>query len=716
MTAQSLDNWTSGLRGGRHLMSEQAARALDAQFSPKIEIAAGKPLGIVDTAVLNVRPDPIDFRDRIYEPGLVEIGTILPPPDMAKMGLAVRAQGSEGSCTGQALAAVVDLQNIIRRHAGADVPERVSARMLYEQARLFDEYADDRLPGSSARGAIKGFYHHGVCSSVVVPYIDGDVSYKLTAPIAKDAKKVTLGAYFRLRHFLNHYHAALSEAKAIYCTAMIHNGWSAAEVSRNQGRIRLPKAGVAAAQLIGAHAFAIVGYDCDGFIVLNSWGTRWGAFDFSAKAHPRPQPGEAAPVGQLPGMAHWSFEDWSAHVLDAWVLRLQAPAGLPSGYAGGYRTAAKQDLQPGFGLFRASEPNLKIVGNYIHVKDGRYCGEPPYASSAEAIEETIRHLTDESDKGGAGKYDHVLFYAHGGINSLDAAIARTAAMSDGFKRNRVWPIFYLWRTGLGEVAEDLIGRVWERVSGRAAGPGLQDLTDTLIEGAARPLVTPFWREMKTDAFLCSDVSTEKAGDAWRATRRIIEAVAAGANAKTVHFVGHSAGATFLAHMFDRARQDGVSFAKRVGTVSLFAPACDVSTFTTMLKPVAPDLVAKREPFAVYNLTDTAERDDNVVDLYRKSLLYLVSNALEGRPETPIAGMDKFIRGHEEGIAYHLAGSTDRDGKPIPLPRQVSRSSSHGGFDNDPLTMNHVLARVIGAAGPSALKCGFNSAELSGDLF
>ncbi|MND08549.1 hypothetical protein D3C83_312470 [compost metagenome] len=31
------------------------------------------------------------------------------------------------------------------------VPERVSARMLYEMARTYDEYPDDGLPGSSAR-------------------------------------------------------------------------------------------------------------------------------------------------------------------------------------------------------------------------------------------------------------------------------------------------------------------------------------------------------------------------------------------------------------------------------------------------------------------------------------------------------------------------------------------------------------------------------------
>lgn len=242
---QSLDGWCASLHAGRHLTSERAAFVLDAQFASEIVTTGrdAKPLGIIGGKVLNVRPDPVDFRDRIYEPGLIEIGATLRPPDLPQLGLAVRMQGAEGSCTGQTLAAVIDLQNIVRNKVGAKVPMRVSSRMLYEQARLFDEYADDKLPGSSARGAIKGFYHHGVCSADRAPYIDGDLSYRLTVDIAKDAKAVTLGAYFRLRHVLNHYHAALSEAKAIYCTAMIHSGWEGAGVARNGGRIVLPDGG-----------------------------------------------------------------------------------------------------------------------------------------------------------------------------------------------------------------------------------------------------------------------------------------------------------------------------------------------------------------------------------------------------------------------------------------------------------------------------------------
>jgi len=104
---------------------------------------------------LNTRPDPIDHRDLFYTPRLAEV----PPYNFAENlrnkkeqeDFQIRRQGLEGSCTGQALAAVIDLQNIKRFRQGAPVPQRVSARMAYESAKLYDHFPDDGLEGSSIR-------------------------------------------------------------------------------------------------------------------------------------------------------------------------------------------------------------------------------------------------------------------------------------------------------------------------------------------------------------------------------------------------------------------------------------------------------------------------------------------------------------------------------------------------------------------------------------
>lgn len=704
---RTFDRWTRSAGRGRHLMPTETAAAIDSQFwaaeGATARAGGAGALAEIDGMVLNVRPDPVDFRDRIYEPRLVPLQTVRIPPAADGIRFAVRDQGAEGSCTGQALAAVIDMQNIAYHEAKADVPQRVSARMLYEQARLFDEFADDRLPGSSARGAIKAFFHNGVCGADLVPYVDGDVSFRLTAPIAKDAKRVTLGAYFRLQHILNHYHAALNEAEAIFCTAMIHRGWRSEKVSAQGGRIRLPPGGAPKATLEGAHAFAIVGYDCTGFIVLNSWGPAWGGFDPADAV-----PGQPSVPGGLPGAAHWSYEDWRAHVLDAWVLRLQAPAGKPSGYVGGYTVASKPELQSGFQLTRPAEPNFEILGHYLHIKDGRFCAEPPYSTTEDTLQETIRHLVDDvaRDDGEPSKYDHVLFYAHGGLNDLRNAAARAAAMTEGFKRNRIWPIFFLWRTGLAEIAGDLFLEMRDRLLGRAAG--LQDLTDVLIEEAARRLVRPFWKEMKSDAFEGSNAASaddEHGAAAWRAVRAVSEAVAARSPSMKVHFVGHSAGAVFLAHLFARDAREGGAILGNTGTVSLFAPACDIALFDGALRPVAKALTGPDRRFSVYNLADDAERDDVVGDVYGKSLLYLVSNAFEPTANWPLAGLDRDFAAISGDVDYHVALQG----------RKKSRATRHGGFDNDPATMNDVLSRVVGRP-VTARTGGFNAAELSESRF
>jgi hypothetical protein len=135
-----------------------------------------------------------------------------------------------------------------------------------------------------------------------------------------------------------------------------------------------------------------------------------------------------------------------------------------------------------------------------------------------------------------------------------------------------------------------------------------------------------------------------------------------------------------------------------GTVSLMAPACTSDFFNEYLDPLAPAGAADR--FAQFILSDGAERADRVA-LYRRSLLYLVSNGLEGRRETPIAGMQKFAAADPARWTTIVAAPTSAQ----------SRSPTHGGFDNDPATMNTILSRVCGRRIDEG-NGGFTQAELS----
>src|SRR6185503_12166757 len=213
-------------------------------------------------------------------------------------------------------------------------PERVSARMLYEMAKRNDEWAGSTYEGSSIRGAIKGFYRNGVCTDARAPDDPGTKDWALTYVMAKEARETRLGAYLRLEPDISDYHAALNEVGVIYASAQIHTGWD----HPVDGCIT-PNG-----KPVGGHAFAIVGYDDQGFWILNSWGDKWGK----------------------EGLARWTYRDWAATIMDAWVLQLGVRA--PDAFGAVPRAGPSSAT----GLFGFGDPARgDIVGHFVNIDDGR---------------------------------------------------------------------------------------------------------------------------------------------------------------------------------------------------------------------------------------------------------------------------------------------------------------------------------------------------------
>ena len=95
-------------------------------------------------------------------------------------------------------------------------------------------------------------------------------------------------------------------------------------------------------------------------------------------------------------------------------------------------------------------------------------------------------------------------------------------------------------------------------------------------------------------------------------------------------------------------------------------------------------------------SDKLEQDDQVGQVYRKSLLYMVSRAFEEQIDPPqaILGMQKYSDDllvesavEDLGEKFRLIYSRGRDGDP-------SQSETHGGFDNDVATMNSLLQSIL----------------------
>jgi hypothetical protein len=581
--------------------------------------------------------DVPDIRDLMYTPTLAPLPPRIDPPK----GLAILDQGQDGACTGFALAAVIHrLLATNQALTMAEQRRRVSAWMLYAMARRHDEWPGEAYEGSSLRGALRGFFNTGACQAALWPSAK---TTTMTIDIANDARGTALGAYYRLRPSLPDYHAALSETGVVYVSAAIHDGWAN------------PKDGhIVADTGNGLHAFALVGYDQSGFWVQNSWGKSW------AKG----------------GLAHWSYADWARNIQDAWVLQLAVPAPNAFGL-----TARQGATEVGRGGDAGKEPPRRgdILGHYINVRNGDFVERDRYWSDERDVRDTAALVA------GKAKHRHLLIYAHGGLNTADAAAKRTRAMTPVFMRNGVYPYAIFYNTGLPEaLSEVLRGK-----SGQAdrAGSLMSDLLDTGLEHLIGGVGTRLWRAMKADARL--PFEPDRAGS--RAIRIFAEALAGGATPTSLHLVGHSTGAVLLGHLLAALDRE-LGGAVPIESCTLMAPACTLAFARTHFLPrlggAAKPGVTPIGRMGLYNLTDEAETDDTVAGIYRKSLLYLVSNAFEEQRKAPILGMDKFVTDEfRGGMDYALADSTR-------TPRSQSRS--HGGFDNDPATMNDLLRRVLGA--------------------
>lgn len=368
-----------------------------------------------------VVPDRPDFRDYHYSVGLNAVPPSHPAPDVA--AARIRDQRASPACTGFALAALIDhqIEQLGRTDATGAAYPPVSERMLYESARLHDEWVDDAVGGSSLRGAIKGFFQNGVCTRSTAPW-QSRGRWMLTREISKDARNVTLGGYFRLPPELLAHQAAVVETRAILVSAHVHEGWK----KPVGGAIRFRR------DRIGAHAFVVLGYDDKGFIVQNSWGAGWGKG----------------------GLAHWSYEDWAENLIDAWVLRL-AP-GQPGTFDLRPRIAARpfspSDGEPAIARASASRGPLPVprrhslIGHLLNLEADGFVDSGAMGSSIATLAETARFLASAEAR---EKYERLAFFLHDPFLGAGPLSRIAGAMVAPLKQRGVYPVHILY--GLSEV-------------------------------------------------------------------------------------------------------------------------------------------------------------------------------------------------------------------------------------------------------------------------
>ncbi|MDT4834779.1 hypothetical protein FQZ97_684290 [compost metagenome] len=606
-----------------------------------------KPRRKASAQRLDVRRDSMDFRDLTYSASLAPLPDELYPDWQL---LHILDQGEEGACTGFGLAAAVNYLRSRRGLAG-----QVSPAMLFAMARRYDQWPGENYDFSSARGAMKGWHKHGVCLEGSWPL---GRKVALTPEIQQEALDIPLGAYFRVFSRINDVQAALRDVGVLFASARTHEGW------------RAPRRGVIdwkpdALDVGGGHAFAIIGYTRDGFLVQNSWGPDWGGYGRDKRNHA--------------GVALWSYADFEANVWDVWVAQL----GVSVNH-GVTDTATRYVSDGGTArLALVGPPQEAIYLHYLHIDDGQFDGLGQYASDLAQVEAIIEELQHSRPK-------HLLLYAHGGLNSVNGSAMRTFRWRPAFRDNGVHELHFIWETGLlaelGDILLSKLPLVGERVG------SFSSWWDNQMENLVQPLGFALWQEMKLDA----ERAFQKKAAGMLVLQRLLGWLAAqGAQAPKVHLVGHSAGAIWHARLLQAWQGLGGPV---IHNLVLFAPACTLELYqATFLKALGHGIRQQ----TVFVLSDQAEQEDNVAGAYRKSLLYLVSNALEDkRRRVPLLGMQKFLPPRQPaGSTLVVAATSSPD----------SRSTSHGGFDNDLQTMDSLLQLVLG----SGSFRGFKAEELKG---
>lgn len=651
----------------------------------------------------DARPDRVDFRDRAYTPPLLALPAQSPDPatlkklmrDMAARGL-VLDQLKEGACTGFGLAGVINHMAWRRAKLSADKPVSVSPRMLYQLARQYDEWPGEDYDGSSCRGAMKGWHRHGVCNAQLWPYANARGQFvKPKTGWEEDAATRPLGAYYRVdKASIADMQAAIFEVGAIYVSADVHEGW-AIDPAKSPPLIPCQK------KATGGHAFALVGYTPEGFIVQNSWGPEWGC----------------------KGFAILGYEDWVLHGGDAWVAAMGAPMiGALAGNTRSSQGLRDRQATPASAIAPASAADPRVLPwseaqAYAHSVVLGNNGEPQnryidVPDAAAALRRAVYSAPLAWLK--AQVQPRLVIYAHGGLNDEAASIARIRVLAPYFAANGLYPLFLTWRTGVLEsivgMLDDTLAKLYGADLVASGWQWAREQADRAIEALAeRALVKPVWVQIKQNA----ESAALGGSGLWQIADQL-RALVKALPALQIHLVGHSAGAILLGYLLDLCAADP---RLAVRSVSLFAPACTVGFANHHYLPAAENGVLAADRLHVDVMSDERELGDTVGP-YGKSLLYLVSRALESAHKTPLLGMEaawtqrvgisKKIWNDSPAINADLAqwrafvkeGEVVLDvhtEKMIRSGRAPGQSIAlaHGSFDNDIDVIGAMLTRILG---------------------
>ena len=628
---------------------------------------------------LDVRKDRLDLRDRAYRAVLKSLPESYPKFTYLDKAIQcyredhmVLDQGDSEACSGYALAAVINYllwekrlrENVVRFYNNAPSKkleiEQVSPKMLYNLARIYDEWDGEDYEGTSCRGAMKGWYKHGVC-------LKSCWDDKMDEPEdgwEKESIERPLGAYYRVDSAsINDMQSAICEVGALYVSSIIHDGWwelldqEIHEIKDiNQDLPIIPYDAFPQ----GNHAFVIVGYTRYGFIVQNSWGESWGNC----------------------GFAVLSYKDWLTNGLDAWVAVMGVPIemGVTSGSFSNLSLASlnneqeegtntiKRALSYPYPMKSKSVGPVSEEEAYRHTlvlnSHGRAKHTMVYVTTLKRSMEIICYEQPKKWLDESKSHKKIAIYALGGLENEEEYMSKIRMLIPYFLQNGIYPIFLTWQYSYGELIENSIERFLEESMKKKvldiSDENIlkeKDALNRAIENHTKKISTrSIWREIqeksdnanrkKIDGFEERELVS---GALYILTNYLEKLLKEEAYRFEMHAIAHSAGSQLLATRWLRelAKRD-----LKLDSMHLMAPTVSLQESNLHMRYAFKKEVFEKQNMHIYMLTREMELADNV-GKYSKSMLYLMSRSLNQIHKMPLLGLqDSWIlenTSREDGI-------------------------------------------------------------------
>ncbi|MCG8453026.1 MAG: C1 family peptidase [Spirochaetales bacterium] len=236
----------------------------------------------IGTISLDCVQDPPDERDYLFSDD--EHNALPIRLDHRNDVVRIMNQSPEAACVGHAVCAAAEFLFQRKCHLAYDF----SQRFLYRKTRENDQWPGENYEGTSTRDGLKTWKKLGICEERYWPWIPYDVRFGSShfqlvshedATFSEDA--MTNALQFRISSYEKclttlDIKKALALHGVLVARSEIHTGWKI----YGTDSIRWDES----CQELGGHAYVIVGYDDErsSFVVLNSWGTKWGNQGFAS--------------------------------------------------------------------------------------------------------------------------------------------------------------------------------------------------------------------------------------------------------------------------------------------------------------------------------------------------------------------------------------------------------------------------------------------------